>query len=91
MLDDNPWADEPPVEPTGAGPEPAVEQQGAVVSVTFKAHGGYDAPWTVIRGSLSGVAQAIAAEDNGKLSAIMKQVAKVDTYYKQQIGGPGKA
>lgn len=81
----NPWADDMP-----PAPAPVVASNGVEVSLTFKAHGGYDAPWTVVKGAISDVAKAIAAEDNGKVSSILKQVAEVDKYNKGLYTTSGK-
>lgn len=58
------------------------------ISVTFKAHGGFDAPWVVARGSADYLAGLFGVKDfDGRISTLMKQVAKVDEFYKKQIGG----
>jgi len=84
----DPWADDmPPVAAPAAAPAPVVETKGAEVSVTFKADGAYATPWVVVKGTLSDVAKTINAEDDGKVSSIMKAVPAVDKFYKGLIAG----
>jgi hypothetical protein len=58
------------------------------ISVTFKAHGGFDAPWVVVRGTPEYLADLLGVKEfDGRVSTLMKQVAKVDEFYKKQISG----
>lgn len=62
---------------------------GNQISVTFKAHGGYDAPWVVARGSADYLAGLMGLKDfDGKLSTLMQRVAFIDEKYKGWIGEP---
>lgn len=55
------------------------------ISVTFKATGGYEAPWVVADGTPDYVAGLFAIENfDGKISTIMKQAVVIDSYYKKQ-------
>ncbi|WP_037355465.1 hypothetical protein [Amycolatopsis orientalis] len=55
------------------------------ISVTFKATGGYEAPWVVADGTPEYIAKLLAIEGfTGKISQIMKQAVAIDTYYKKQ-------
>lgn len=84
----DPWADDmPPVAAPAAAPAPVVASNGVEISLTFKAHGGYDAPWAVVKGPINEVAKAIAAKDDGKVSSVLKQVAEVDKYNKGLYAG----
>lgn len=59
------------------------------LSVTFKGHGGYDAPWVVLRGSAEFIADKLGVKEfDGKVSTLMKQVVKVDAFYKKELGEP---
>lgn len=97
MSDDpdwDPFADEAsPAEFTGGEPVGDNEERTEVaenneISVTFKAHGGFDAPWVVARGSADYLAQLMGIKEfDGRLSTLMKSVAKVDDFYKGQISG----
>lgn len=58
------------------------------VSVTFPAHGGYDAPKVTVHGSADYLAGLLGVKDyDGRLSTVMKQVVKVDEFFKKQVGG----
>jgi hypothetical protein len=70
---------------------------GNGISVTFKAHGGYSAPWVTVRGTPEFLAETLGVEGvtkkpfTGKVSQIMRAVAAVDAFYKKEIGDdPGK-
>lgn len=63
-------------------------ETGDGLTVTFKAHGGYDAPWVVVKGSANYVAGLLGVKEfDGRLSTLMKQAAKVDSFYKKEVGG----
>jgi hypothetical protein len=58
------------------------------ISVTFKAHGGFDAPWIVVRGSAEYLADLFKIKDfDGRVSTLMNRVVDLDSHYKKVIGG----
>lgn len=100
-VDYDPFADEPPspAETKVAEVAKAIERhheerktevaaEDNWVSVTFKAHGGYDAPNITVHGDSGYMAGLLGIEDyDGRLSTLMNQVAVVDAYYKKKIPG----
>lgn len=84
-------ADEDEETTTVAQPE-IEETPGNGISVTFKAHGGYSAPWVTVRGTPEFLAETLGVKGvtkkpfTGKVSQIMTAVAAVDAFYKKAIG-----
>ncbi|MFB9926296.1 hypothetical protein ACFORO_42640 [Amycolatopsis halotolerans] len=82
---EEPPARDVPVDDQKEGGPELAELPNGNVKVTFKATGGYEAPWVVAEGTAGYLAGLFAIESfDGKISTLMKQAIAIDAYYKKQ-------